>query len=103
MKLLRNEKIDYYLALRKTQSKHKTKNEDITLWLIFFWMLSSSKLIRAKEIMQEDQPEKVTLGKAIDDLSIIFKPTHCAFQKLKKLLNKSIPMATIKTGIIQIG
>ena len=29
-------KIDYYMALNKTQATWKTKSEDITAWLIFF-------------------------------------------------------------------
>jgi len=74
--IIEERKIDYYLALRKTQSKHKTKNEDITLWLNFLLDALMEQIKRAKEIMEEDQPEK--------------------------LLNKSIPMATIKQALSRL-
>lgn len=50
-------KIDYYLALNKTQASWKTDNEDITSWLRFFLNVIKSQSIQALQLMEEENIE----------------------------------------------
>lgn len=50
-------KMDYYLALNKTQSTWKTASEDITPWLQFFLNIIKSQSTRALKIIEGDNIE----------------------------------------------
>jgi len=99
--IIEERKIDYYLALRKTQSKHKTKNEDITSWLNFFLDTLLEQIKRAKSIMEEDQPEKLLSEKQLT-IYQLFQTETLSVSEIEKLLNKSIPMATIKQALSRL-
>lgn len=99
--IIEERKIEYYLALRKTQSKHKTKNEDITLWLNFLLNALLEQIRRAKEIMEEDQPEKLLSEKQLT-IYQLFQTDTLSVSEIEKLLNKSIPMATIKQALSRL-
>lgn len=99
--IIEERKIDYYLALRKTQSKHKTKNEDITIWLNFFLDALLEQIRRAKEIMEEDQPEKLLSEKQLT-IYQLFQTDTLSVSEIEKMLNKSIPMATIKQALSRL-
>ena len=58
-RVIEKHKVDYYLALNKTQSTWKKEHEDITPWLMFF--LNVIKL-------QSDQALKIMLGENIEYL-----------------------------------
>lgn len=99
--IIEERKIDYYLALRKTQSKHKTKNEDITLWLNFLLGALLEQIKRAKEIMEEDQPEKLLSEKQLA-IYQLFYVDALSISEISKKLNGSIPMATIKQALSRL-
>lgn len=99
--IIEERKIDYYLALRKTQSKHKTRNEDITPWLNFFLDALLEQIKRAKEIMEKDQPEKLLSEKQLT-IYKLFQTGTLSVSEIEKLLNKSIPMATIKQALSRL-
>lgn len=94
-------KIDYYLALRKTQSKHKTKNEDISPWLNFFLDAMLEQIKRAKAIMEEDQPEKLLSEKQLD-IFRLFQGEELNVSDINKKLRGSIPMTTIKQALSRL-
>ncbi len=50
-------KIDYYLALNKTQSTWKTEIEDITPWLLFFLRIIKTQSDQALKIIEGDNIE----------------------------------------------
>lgn len=52
-KLIETNKLDYYLALNKTQSTWKTDNEDISTWLLFFLKIVKQQSTDAFMIMEE--------------------------------------------------
>jgi Fic family protein len=56
-RLVEANKVDYYLALNKTQSTWKTKNEDITPWLLFFLKIIKSQSEQALKIIEGDSIE----------------------------------------------
>lgn len=99
--IIEERKIDYYLALRKTQSKHKTENEDITPWLNFFLDALLEQIKRAKAIMEEDQPEKLLSEKQLA-IYQLFQTKTLSISEIEKMLNKSIPMPTIKQALSRL-
>lgn len=99
--IIEERKIDYYLALRKTQSKHKTKREDITPWLNFLLDALLEQVIRAKKIMDEDQPEKMLSEKQLA-IYQLFGSETLSVSEIRQLLKNSIPMATIKQALSRL-
>ena len=99
--IIEERKIDYYLSLRKTQSKHKTKKEDIAPWLNFLLDALLEQIKRAKEIMEEDQPEKLLSEKQLAVYQL-FQTDTLSVSEASKLLKSSIPMATIKQALSRL-
>jgi len=89
------------LALRKTQSKHKTNNEDITSWLNFLLDALIEQIRRANEIMEEDQPEKLLSEKQLA-IYQLFQADTLSVSEIDKLLKNSIPLATIKQALSRL-
>jgi len=56
-RIIEANKIDYYLALNKTQFTWKTENEDITPWLLFFLNVIKTQSTQALKIIGEDNIE----------------------------------------------
>lgn len=99
--IIEERKIDYYLALRKTQSKHKTKNEDITPWLNFLLDALLEQVKRANSVMEKDQPEKLLSEKQLT-IYQLFEVGTLSISEIEKMLNKSIPMATLKQALSRL-
>jgi len=99
--IIEERKIDYYLALRKTQSRHKTKQEDIAPWLNFLLDALLEQIQRAKGIMEEDQPEKMLSEKQLAVYQL-FQADALSVSEISKLLKGSIPMATIKQALSRL-
>lgn len=99
--IIEERKIEYYLALRKTQSQHKTKNEDITPWLHFLLDALLEQIKRAKEIMEEDQPEKLLSEKQLI-IYQLFQAGTLSISEINKQLKDSIPMATLKQALSRL-
>jgi Fic family protein len=99
--IIEEKKIDYYLALRKTQSKHKTENEDIAPWLNFLLDALLEQVKRAREIMEEDQPEKLLSEKQLAVYQI-FRSDTLSVSEISKQFKDSIPMATLKKALSRL-
>jgi Fic family protein len=56
-KLIESNKADYYLALNKTQKRWKTRQEDISPWLLFFLRIVQGQARQAAQILEEDHFE----------------------------------------------
>jgi Fic family protein len=56
-RIIEANKVDYYLALNKTQNSWKTENEDITSWLQFFLNVIKAQAIQALGIIEGDNIE----------------------------------------------
>ena len=52
--LIELSKIDYYVALNKTQSSWKTDEEDISKWLLFFLKIVKEQSKKTLEIIEKD-------------------------------------------------
>ncbi len=99
--IIEEKKIDYYLALRKTQSKHKTKKEDITPWLNFLLDVLIEQIKRAKSIMEEDQPEKLLSEKQLLVYQL-FQVDTLSVSEISRLLKDSTPMVTLKQALARL-
>lgn len=99
--IIEEKKIDYYLALRRTQAKHKTKKEDITAWLNFLLDALLEQVKRAKAIMEEDQPEKLLSEKQLSVYQL-FQSDTLSVSEISKLLKDTIPMATLKQALSRL-
>jgi Fic family protein len=58
-KLIEDSKVDYYLALRRSQSTFGTKDESILPWLDYFLDINIQQLSYALEILNNSQVEKL--------------------------------------------
>lgn len=56
-RLIEEAKIDYYLALNKTQNTWKTEKEDIVPWLVFFLKIIKLQSLDAIKIIEGDNIE----------------------------------------------
>ncbi|MFH1559753.1 MAG: Fic family protein [Patescibacteria group bacterium] len=99
--IIEERKIDYYLALRQTQSKHKTKNEDITSWLNFLLDALLEQVKRVKAIMEEDQPEKLLSQKQLT-IYELFQTDMLNVSEINERLKGSIAMPTIKQALSRL-
>ena len=99
--IIEEKKIDYYLALRKSQSKHKTKNEDITPWLNFLLDALVEQVRRSREVMQEDQPEKLLSEKQLT-IYQLFQTETLSISEIDKLLDGLISMSTLKQALARL-
>lgn len=100
--IIEEKKIDYYLALRRTQSKHKTKKEDITPWLNFLLDALLEQVKRTESIMKEDQPEKLLSEKQLT-IYQLFRSDTLSVSEISKLLKGTIPMATLKQALSRLA
>ncbi len=57
-KIIEENKVDYYLSLKKTTSTWKSDNEDLTPWLFFFLDIVLKQGKFAVELTKKDQTEK---------------------------------------------
>lgn len=99
--IIEERKIEYYLALRKTQSKHKTKKEDIAPWLNFLLDALMEQIKRAKAIMEKDQPEKLLSEKQLM-IYQLFRVNTLSVSEISQLLKNEIPMATLKQALARL-
>ncbi len=64
-KLIEDNKAEYYIALRKSQSTLGTKQENITPWLEFFLSVSLEQARRAIELLSHENIEKILSPKQL--------------------------------------
>lgn len=64
-RIIEANKMDYYLALNKTQSTWKTASEDITPWLQFFLNIIKSQSTQALKIIEGDNIEDLLSEKQL--------------------------------------
>jgi Fic family protein len=95
-------KAEYYLALRATQKKHKTKNEDITPWVIYLLNALVEQTEKARSLMENDQPEKLLSEKQMEIYHLFDSGKEIGVAELDRILKKSMPQATIKYTLARL-
>ncbi len=64
-KLIEDNKAEYYLALRKSQTTLKSPREDVTAWLEFFLEVSLQQATMAVELLSKENVEKLLSPKQL--------------------------------------
>ena len=65
-KIIENHKVDYYLALNKTQNSWKTDKENISPWLIFFLNIVKLQASQAMFIIESSDIENLLSPKQLE-------------------------------------
>jgi len=97
--IIEERKTDYYLALRRTQKHHKTKNEDITEWVKFFLEVLVEQADRARKLMELEQPEKLLSEKQAQIYKLFTKGNELGVKEIDEVLKGNIPQVTIKQAL----
>lgn len=95
-------KAEYYLALRSTQKNHKTENEDITPWTNYLLNALVDQAERARQIMDEDQPEKLLSEKQKQVFDLFIEGKEMSIAEVVAMLEGSIQRETIKQALSRL-
>lgn len=100
--IIEETKTDYYLALRATQKNHKTDHQDIAPWLDYFLSALLEQTVRARKIMEEDQPEKLLSEKQLEIYHLFDTDKTLGVADIDTLLTGRIPQSTIKQALSRL-
>jgi Fic family protein len=91
---------EYYLALRKTQKNHKTKNENITPWLNFFLDVILEQIKKALNLLTGNENEKL-LSEAQKKIYTLFVDNReLKVSEIQRIIK--IPLPTIKQSVSKL-
>ena len=98
--IIEDKQSEYYLALRKTQRNHKTINENIEPWLIFFLDCIFVQAQKALDLLKGKDPESL-LSETQKKIYDLF--TNNIELKVSEIKNKTkIPLPTIKASMARL-
>lgn len=100
--IVEEKKDDYYLALRATQNNHKTDHEDITPWLNYLLDALLIQVLKAKELMNAEQPEKLLSERQGQIFAVLQSGEMLGVAEINKRLNGSVPQVTIKQSLARL-
>ena len=100
--IIEQTKADYYLALRATQKHHKTDNEDISAWVTYFLGALSEQADRARQLMENDQPEKLLSEKQTEVYRLFGGEKEMGVAEVSELLKGEISRDTIKQALSRL-
>lgn len=99
--IIESRQSEYYMSLRQTQKNHKTDNEDIGPWLLFFLDCVLTQTKQALKLIEGNDPVKLLSGiqKQIYDqfisdgelgVSVIQRATHISLSTIKQALSRLV-------------
>jgi len=100
--IIEDKKDEYYLALRATQNNHKTDHEDITPWLNYLLDVLTIQFVRAKELMDAEQPEKLLSERQGQVFTVFQNGELLGVAEIDRRLNGSVPQVTIKQSLARL-
>lgn len=100
--IIEETKTDYYLALRATQKNHKTNHQDIAPWLDYFLGALLEQTVRARKIMEEDQPEKLLSKKQLEVYHLFNTGKTLGVADIDAALKGEMPQSTIKQALSRL-
>lgn len=95
-------KTEYYLALRATQKKHKTGDEDITPWVDYFLSTLVEQAKRARKLMESRDPEKLLSGRQSQVYALFKGNSELGVAEIDHLLKGKVPQVTIKQALSRL-
>ena len=98
--IIEEKQADYYLSLRQTQKNHKTANENIEPWLLFFLDCIFVQIRKALELLKGNNPESLLSEpqKKIYDLFLI--DIELGVSEIKNRID--VPLPTIKKSVARL-
>lgn len=90
-KLVEDNKNDYYITLNKSQKSWKTKNENISPWLIFFFTLLLEQTKRAVNLLSNESIEHLLSEKQLKVWNYIRENKTVTPRELQKELKMPTP------------
>jgi len=98
--IIEEKQADYYLSLRKTQKNHKTSDENIEPWLLFFLDCVSIQVKKALELLKGKNPESLLseIQKKIYDL--FTSDIELGVSEIKNRIDAPLP--TIKKSVARL-
>ena len=100
--IIEQTKAEYYLALRATQKKHKTDHEDITPWIIYLLTVLTEQTKRARQLMENDQPEKLLSEKQMEVYHLFDGEKEMGVAEVVVLLKGTMQRDTIKQALSRL-
>lgn len=100
--IIERTKTEYYLALRATQKRHKTKREDVTPWVSYFLTALTEQAERARALMENEQPEKLLSEKQAAVYRLFEGQKELAVANIGALLKNRMPQPTIKQALSRL-
>lgn len=98
-KIIEAEKVDYYLALNKTQATWKTEHEDISAWLLFFLNVIKNQSSQALKIMEGDTIEYLLSEKQLLCWQWINEQPDKEFSRKEAVAALGLPERTVESII----
>lgn len=98
-KIIESHKIDYYLALNKSQNSWKTKKEDIMPWLLFFLSVVKTQAVQAMEILETGNIENLLSPKQLELWQWILQNPSIEFSRKDIVKALAFPERTVESII----
>jgi Fic family protein len=98
--IIENRQSEYYISLRETQKNHKTENENIEPWLLFFLDCVLLQTKQALKLIEKDDPIKLlseNQKQIYDQLILSDKLSVSEIQKISH-----IPLPTVKQALARL-
>lgn len=100
--IIEGTKSEYYLALRATQKRHKTKREDLTPWVLYLLTILTVQAERARALMENDQPEKLLSEKQAAVYRLFDGPKELGVAEIYALLKGTVSQPTVKQALSRL-
>jgi len=98
--IIENNQSEYYISLRQSQKNHKTDNENVEPWVLFFLDCVLEQTKQALKLIEKNDPEKLLseIQKQIYELFISDK--ELSVSEIQKITNISI--STVKQALSRL-
>jgi Fic family protein len=100
--IIEKDRVEYYLALRKTQKHHKTKHEDISEWVTFLLNTLVKQAELAKSLLGGAQPEQHLSPKQIQVYALFGGDEMLGVKEIFARLGEKMPKPTIKQALSRL-
>lgn len=98
--IIENKQSEYYLTLRKTQKNHKTNNENIEPWLMFFLDCIFVQAQKALNLLKGKDPESLLSDTQKKIYDLFTDNIELRVSEIKK--KTDIPLPTIKQSVARL-
>jgi Fic family protein len=100
--IIEDTKEKYYLALRATQKRHRTKREDIIPWLEYLLDILLVQASRSVELISAETPEKMLSERQSQVFALFRDSSELSVADIDAKLKHKIPQVTIKQALSRL-